>query len=226
MSTTASGRTRLTRAESKALTRQRLLDAAGDLVAAKGIAATPLEEIAEAAGYTIGAIYSNFGSKEGLILALLEEHMSAGMAELAHVFDEAEGDERTRGEALSRYFEGLAAAHERWWLLSNEVWLYAMRHPEARARLVQPLELCDQSIARLVERLFAEQGLESPMPPGQLAVVVDGLADGMLKRRRLGQENITGETFRTVLDWLLRGALEAAPKRREPGAAGADGRSA
>jgi AcrR family transcriptional regulator len=218
MSSTAPGRTRLTRAESKALTRQRLLEAAGELVAAKGFAATSIEEIAEAAGYTIGAIYSNFGSKEALILALLEEHMSASMAELAQVFDEADGEQRTGGEALGRYFERLAAAHERWWLLSNEVWLYALRHPEARARLVRPLEVCDQSIARLVERLFADQGLESPMPPGQLAVVIDGLADGMLKRRRLGQENITGETFRTALDWLLRGALEAAAKRRESGA--------
>jgi hypothetical protein len=64
------------------------------------------------------------------------------------------------------------------------------------------------------------------MPPGQLAVLIDGVADGMLKRRWLGQENITGETFRTALDWLLRGVLEAAPKRREPGAAGADRRGA
>jgi AcrR family transcriptional regulator len=104
MSRTAPGRTRLTRAESKALTRQRLLEAAGELVAAQGFAATSIEEIAEAAGYTIGAIYSNFGSKEALILALLEEHMSASMAELAQVFDEADGEQGTGGEALGRYF--------------------------------------------------------------------------------------------------------------------------
>ena len=64
--------TRLSRAESQALTRQRLVDVARDLFLREGYAKTSLERVAEEAGFSKGAVYSNFGGKDDLCLAVLD----------------------------------------------------------------------------------------------------------------------------------------------------------
>src|SRR5579859_2309393 len=71
-------RKRLTREDSRDQTTQRLLDAAQRLIAKKGLSATSVEDIAEAAGYTRGAFYSNFSSKGDLFIELLRrDHVKA-----------------------------------------------------------------------------------------------------------------------------------------------------
>lgn len=70
-------RRRLTRAEAKARTRQQVLDAAARVFAQKGYAGASVEEIAESAGYSIGALYSNFASKERLFLELMSARPAA-----------------------------------------------------------------------------------------------------------------------------------------------------
>src|ERR1035438_2954546 len=71
---------RLTRAETRARTREQLLDAAAFVFARKGFAGASVEEIAESAGYSTGALYSNFESKEQLFLELLSARRSRGIA--------------------------------------------------------------------------------------------------------------------------------------------------
>src|SRR6201985_2583546 len=71
-------RKRLTREDSRDQTTQRLLEAAQRLIAKKGLSAASVEDIAEAAGYTRGAFYSNFGSKSDLFIELLRrDHQQA-----------------------------------------------------------------------------------------------------------------------------------------------------
>src|ERR1700743_3553905 len=64
-------RKRLSREDSRDQTRQRLLDAAQRLIARKGLSAASVENITAAAGYTRGAFYSNFDSKDDLFIELL-----------------------------------------------------------------------------------------------------------------------------------------------------------
>ncbi|MGC7194485.1 helix-turn-helix domain-containing protein, partial [Mycobacteroides abscessus subsp. abscessus] len=64
---------RLSRAEKRVQTRQRLLDAAAETFARKGFATASLDEIAEAAGFSIGAVYSNFASKDDLFAQLMAD---------------------------------------------------------------------------------------------------------------------------------------------------------
>ena len=67
------GHTRRTQAERRANTRAALIDAARELFADKGFAATGREEIVERAGVTRGAMYHHFGSKEDLFRAVYEQ---------------------------------------------------------------------------------------------------------------------------------------------------------
>src|SRR5580698_6388205 len=75
-------RKRLTREDSRDQTTQRLLDAAQKLIAKKGLSAASVEDIAEAAGYTRGAFYSNFSSKGDLFIELLRRDHEKSTAEL------------------------------------------------------------------------------------------------------------------------------------------------
>src|SRR3984885_7184390 len=74
---------RLTRAEQQAQTRARLIDAAAKVFARRGFQAASVEEIAEEAGYSHGAVYSNFEGKADLFLAVFEDYMTERVGELA-----------------------------------------------------------------------------------------------------------------------------------------------
>src|SRR5882757_4864802 len=75
-------RKRLSREDSREQTTQRLLDAAQKLIDRKGLDAASVENIAAAAGYSRGAFYSNFSSKDDLFIELLRRDHQKGMAEL------------------------------------------------------------------------------------------------------------------------------------------------
>ena len=73
---TAPAATRMTREQSKANTRERLLDAARSVFASRGFRGASVEEIASEAGFSTGALYSNFDGKEDLFLVLMEREIA------------------------------------------------------------------------------------------------------------------------------------------------------
>src|SRR6202035_5534006 len=91
---------RPTRAEKQIQTRAQLIDAAARVFARRGFQAATVEEIAEHAGYSHGAVYSNFSGKEELFLAVFEQYMSQRIEEVARA-SEAQGTfpERARAAA-------------------------------------------------------------------------------------------------------------------------------
>jgi len=93
---------RLSRVESQALTRIRLLEAAQDLFRREGYATTSVDRIAEAAGYSKGAFYSNFEGKEAIFLAVLEAEAQESLAPLMQAIDTA-GDAAAVMELLVRW---------------------------------------------------------------------------------------------------------------------------
>jgi AcrR family transcriptional regulator len=100
----------LTRAESQAQTRQALLDSAEQLFYANGYHSTSIAAIAAEAGRTIGAVYSNFDSKEALCLEVLRNRLLSEMTKLFEALV-------TAGESLEARSEALSS----WWsLLSTE----------------------------------------------------------------------------------------------------------
>lgn len=80
---------RLTREESRALTRAKLLESARIVVAREGYESATIERIADGAGFSKGAFYSNFGSKEEIVLELLETHSAKDVAEIEALLGES-----------------------------------------------------------------------------------------------------------------------------------------
>src|SRR5271166_3003343 len=119
-----------TQQERKADTRARLLAAAADLFAGHGVDAVSVDAVAEAAGRTSGAVYAHFGSKQGLLLALLDSWKDSVRTVL---LAEVAVTDSPRGQ-LAAVWDSVAGSSDdpsgRWALLEHELWLRAVRDRE------------------------------------------------------------------------------------------------
>ena len=170
-------RERLSRQARKDLTRQLLIDAASDVFTRRGFDAASLDEIAEAAGFTKGAVYSNFRSKTDLIMALIERRVGEQAAALARAVDGI-----TLDEALQRLESAPnqeSSTDLDWLRLVVEFWQYAMRNEPAREALAQQYERARTISARLIAEKYAEAGAQPPMPVRGLAILVEAIGIGI-----------------------------------------------
>ncbi|OMC19543.1 TetR/AcrR family transcriptional regulator [Mycobacterium colombiense] len=126
-------RTRPTRGE----VRDRILDAASKVFAAEGFAGATIDAIGQAAGFTKGAVYSNFESKDGLFLALLDREFELRGEQIATVLDSSGGDTGAAARELSRSWLDSVRDHSDFYVLFVEYWLRAQRDPQLRERLIE-----------------------------------------------------------------------------------------
>jgi AcrR family transcriptional regulator len=176
---------RKTQEERKAETRARLLTAAADLFAEQGIDAVSVDEVARAAGRTSGAVYAHFGSKQGLLLALLDSWKNSVLTVLlAEVAVSASPDDE-----LAAVWENVARGADeesaRWSLLEHELRLRAARDPEVAAVLRARDEEARRFSARQLAGWTTRVGARPPAEPDELAVLVKALLNGLALQRRL-----------------------------------------
>jgi AcrR family transcriptional regulator len=123
----------MTRAERQRHTRDELVDAAERLFSAQGFHATSIDAVAAEAGFTKGAVYSNFDSKEDLFFAVYERRVDRRVEEMETALREAS----TVVEAFERMAPGSAGRRESgdgWLAVFFEFWAHVLRHPELKQR--------------------------------------------------------------------------------------------
>ena len=198
-------RKRLSREQSQAQTRERLLEAARRLFVQRGFGGTSIRDIAEEAGYSQGAFYSNFPDKEALLLDLLRGHMEAEARQLATVFDTAE---RPGGEVLAGLDAWAAAlnAEADWAMLSIELQMHANRSPVFAGAYRTVWETHRAELGRLIERLFRHLGRIPPAAPEELAASFMALAHGLALQRTTMHPDPTGRMLMVFLRGLLASA--------------------
>jgi AcrR family transcriptional regulator len=160
---------RLTRTQRRQQTRARLLDAAGEVFARRGFHAATVDEVAEAAGYTKGAVYSNFANKDELFLALLDQRMDAQLQQVEALYA-IESSEELLAAMRGRTEQEFAAARD-FGVLTVEFWLYAMRNPAALAELAERYRQLRGRLAELITKRYARHQTPPPMPPEHLAAL-------------------------------------------------------
>jgi AcrR family transcriptional regulator len=206
-------RKRLTREEKNAVTRRALLDAARDVFGRRGYGGASLEEIADEAGYSRGALYHHFDSKEDLFLALLDERLTERVREIDRAFSEgAETKEATVEQAQRAAREAVDAFRQNheWRALYLEFVAHADRDPRFRRQLALRAAACRDALTRVVQSRADELGLKLPMPAEHLAVAIEGLAHGLATQEMIDPDTVPDELFGTMLAYLLRGiAAEA-----------------
>jgi AcrR family transcriptional regulator len=190
-------RQRLTREQSQDQTRQRLLDAAQAIFMKKGFVATSVEDIAEAAGYTRGAFYSNFGSKPELFLELLRRDHEEMQADLDSIFEEG----ATREAMEARVLEYYSNMHRdnKCFLLWAEAKLLAARDGRFRLKFNAFMHEKLQQLSEYIREFSARAGTPLPLSAETLALGLMGLCDGVQYFYTVDPQNVTSDTAEAVL---------------------------
>ena len=203
-------RTRPTRAQ----TRERLLQAAGEVFAKHGYERASLDDIAAAAGLTKGAVYSSFASKDELFYALMREHIDErlGLVSSAVSLETTlAGATRSARAALAEFISTQAD----WQLLFIEFWVRAMRDPRLGEEFARQRRAARAVIARFVEQQAAQLGIELHAPADQIAVAVLALTNGIAIEQLADPEAVDPSLFATTLGLLLDGLqIPAEPNDR------------
>ena len=169
----------LTPARRRQLTRDALVSAAEEVFARQGFEGTSLEEIAATAGFSRGAIYSNFGGKEQLLLAVNQRFNERFLAQF-HDFMEASPDKGVPDlEAIAERWHAMQHHDPQQLALGLEFTLHLLRNPAARDRIAEQRRQVVEMVARSIEQGAANLGATLKIPATTLARIVLATTDGL-----------------------------------------------
>ena len=133
----------------------KILDAAQEIFSEQGFEKTQLEEVAARAGYSRGAIYAHYTSKEDVFLALMEQRVLTKYTAMRQALEiEPIVSKRL---AIFKQWLGAQVSDQSWGTLMLEFKLYALRRPESRDKLLKLYEkVASSSVHDLIKLLFGD----------------------------------------------------------------------
>jgi AcrR family transcriptional regulator len=196
---------RLTRAEQREHTRVCLVAAAAKVFSRRGYDKASLDEVAEEAGFTKGAVYSNFKGKEDLFLATIDAHFEERLAAIKRVMQE-EPDEHGTAHAAGMDFMNRLNSDPEYFALFFEFWAYAQRNPSVKRKFLPRVQRFRTALAELFEAK-SEAGLELPVPSEHLASMLIAMATGVAMERELDPRSVPDDMYALMLQFFFRGML-------------------
>ena len=201
-------RKRLTREQSRDQTRERLLDAALAMFMKKGFAATSVEDIADTAGYTRGAFYSNFNSKGDLYIELLRRDHTKAHAALDALRDDALSLDHIQARTRDIY-AGLYRDNESF-MNWTEARMLAARDTKFRAKLNALIAEKRAEIAGFIEYFYRRVGVTPAVPPEALAMGFMSLFEGVKLSMLSSPADMTADAAEAVLAVFLDSIIQVA----------------
>jgi len=197
---------RLTREEKKAQTRERLIEAAARVFAEKGFATTSLDEVADAAGLTKGAVYSNFENKEDLVQAVLRalQDRQSGIRDIAT----ATGTLEEQQAVAARLFSESVARERDAYLLFLDFTAYALRNPAVYADFLARHRAGQREIADMIEENGPAAGGTFKTDADTAALVFQVVGNGISLEKLIDPEGVPDDLFDRLLPILIE-AFEA-----------------
>jgi AcrR family transcriptional regulator len=197
----------LTRARRREMTRRHLMDAAATVFARKGFHGASLDDVAAVAGFTKGAVYSNFASKDDLFLAVFEDRYQREQDEMQRVLTEEE-EPYELGSAHSEVFDRVRGVIDRTWddewtALYLEFVLYAQRRPEAKVKLAESVRRQRDMTVGMLDEAYRSVEYVPDLPVDVIATIAIALFDG-LALGRLADPSAFDEAMLThFLDFMI-----------------------
>ena len=203
---------RLTRKEKQAHTRTCLMESAAKVFARRGLQQASIDEVTEDAGYTKGAFYANFKSKEELFLAMLDERFTERIEQIERVIA-GEGTAAEKARRAGDDFVGAIVADPEWERLFFEFSAYAARNEDFREELVTRYRAMRDRITAALRARHEEFGIESALPFEQVAAMTCIMGNGFAHEKLLEGEAVPDELYGTMLMVFFAGlaALKQAP---------------
>lgn len=200
---------RLTREDSRERTTQRLLAAARKLIAKRGLSATTLDDIAEEAGYTRGAFYSNFSSKGDLFIELLRRDHEGASAQLRALRADSLPLEHIQ-QRVREIYERMYQTDETF-MNWTEARMLAARDVKFRVKLDVLLSERRAAIAELIAYLYERVGIAPPLAPAAVAMGVNSLIEGVKLTMLSSPGDMRSEDAESVLALFVNSLVPAAP---------------
>jgi AcrR family transcriptional regulator len=194
---------RVSRQERREQTRADLLAAARRAFLRDGFHATSLDAIAEDAGYTKGAFYSNFASKDDLLVAVLEGHFSARVEAYEKLIFSTDGIEDAY-RAVARYWHDANEREPEWSRLVVELLAHASRNDRLRRTVNEIRERALDRIAGFIDRLAEQHGVRYALPAREIARGSGALNRGLAVEQLL-DPSVPVEAFEEMHVAYIRG---------------------
>jgi AcrR family transcriptional regulator len=192
-------RTRPTRDD----TREKLFEASARVFEDQGIGGASIEAIAAAAGFTRGAFYSNFKSKDELIIAMLEDHVEQSILRIRDLLE--------RHKNLADFIEALKTMGRsqqdplgRSPLLHMEMILFVARAEKRRPELAKRLRARRKLVADIIETTAKNSGQTTIRNPAWAGALVLALEDGFRLHRLIDPETTSPDSFFRAIGDLQR----------------------
>jgi AcrR family transcriptional regulator len=171
--------------------------------ARRGLRGASVEEIAEEAGVSRGAVYYNFDDKERLFVALLRERCLARAERLNRIVADSDEIDADLRRVATAFMEASEREPE-WTRLFSEFTALAAERPELQAELAEELADCRDAIASLLERRLRELGVGSHLPMNQLAAAASALANGLALERE-ADPALPRELLASTIELIIAG---------------------
>jgi len=201
-------RKRLSREDSREQTTQRLLDAAEKLIARKGLDAASVENIAAAAGYSRGAFYSNFKSKDDLFIELLRRDHQKSMAELNALRTSELSVDEVQNRARDIY--GQMFRDNDCFMNWTEARMMAARDARFRAKLDALMAEKRGQIASFIQYFHDRVGVAPSLPPDKMAMGFMSLAEGVKLFMMSSPTEMTQDTAESLLTLFVDSIMKLA----------------
>jgi AcrR family transcriptional regulator len=203
---------RQTQQQRRERTRAALIEAAAEVFAREGYSAARVEQIAERARVTTGALYGHFQSKQGLFLAVFDEFAVRRVHDIERATQPTDGVPSPRAGA-DQWMSQLQETPWRFWL-HLEFAHYARNDPALRERFATSVAAVRLAIERLIEGRLAESELKSPVSAGWLATVIRALGMGLSLEHLTDPEAVPAEMFGQAVE-LITQLLEGVSTERQ-----------
>jgi AcrR family transcriptional regulator len=194
----------LTRQQSQARTRERLLRSARRAFARNGLEGTSIEQVAQGAGHTRGAFYAHFQGRDELYLALLEQWFERYLEEFGRVLATDDAP-RVRARRAGDHFSAVTEADPEGQRLFFEFAAYALRNERFRRELVERLRSVRERVAAIFRERADEYGISSPIPYERLALMTFVMSIGTSLDRLLEPDGVPDELYGEMLATLFAG---------------------
>jgi AcrR family transcriptional regulator len=197
----------LTRQQQQEQTRERLLDSAAAVFARRGYHGAKVAEIAREAGFTTGAVYSNFDGKQDLFVALTDRQMERRMETVSQIAAAVDLPD-VADAAIAAQFEDFLDESGRWAFLFVEFWAQVEREDDLGPEWRERRDAVRDAIADGLASVAAARGRTLALPAPELASAIRGVLNGLTFERTIDSEQLPGR----AAVWALRALLEAATR--------------
>jgi AcrR family transcriptional regulator len=188
------------------MTRQHLLEAAAIVFSRRGFHGATLDEVAATAGFTKGAVYSNFKNKEDLFLELFDDRVARQVAVVADVLEGGSHDTAEQFPRIRDLVRDISWSDD-FSTLYLEFVLYARRHPEAQAKLAASAQRTRSMVQQLIDEEYATIGVSPKYSTLDIAQISLAVFSGLGLDRLVDPLAVTEQTLDTTLSLLFDALL-------------------